>query len=124
MGIPRIGKSSSSDPEFIPLDPLEQIVEKVRELLDKLEDSLESVGTDKLLTKPDNPPNLNVALDTRASESTLSSLNGKFPSAVVLGDALANPTTTLLGASLLGWDGTYWRRVRVNANGYLLCVLG
>jgi hypothetical protein len=67
---------------------------------------------------------LDVALSTRASETTLDDFSDKFPSAVVLGDSLSNPTTTLIGASLLGFDGSLWRRVRVNASGYLLCVLG
>jgi hypothetical protein len=60
-----------------------------------------------------NPPNLDVALSTRASESTLSAFSGKFPSAVSLGDALGNPTTTIVGGALLGFDGTYWRRMHV-----------
>ncbi len=62
-----------------------------------------------------NPPNLDVALSSRASESTLSALNGKFPSAVALGDAIGNPTTTIIGGALLGFDGANWRRVHVRA---------
>jgi hypothetical protein len=62
-----------------------------------------------------NPPNLDVALSTRASEATLSALSGKFPSAVALGDAIGNPTTTIVGGALLGFDGSYWRRVHVRA---------
>jgi hypothetical protein len=62
-----------------------------------------------------NPSNLDVALSTRASESTLSGLSGKFPSAAALGDALANPTTTIIGGALLGFDGTNWGRVAVRA---------
>ena len=58
-----------------------------------------------------NPSNLDVALSTRASESTLSTFSGKFPAAAALGDALANPTTTIIGGALLGFDGTNWRRV-------------
>ena len=71
-----------------------------------------------------NPSRLDVALSTRASESTLSAFSGKFPSATALGDALGNPTTTIVGTALLGWDGTYWRRIRVNSSGQLACVLG
>ena len=63
-----------------------------------------------------NQPNLDVALSTRASESTLSALSGKFPSAAALADNLANPTTTIVGSALLGWDGTYWRRVAVDTS--------
>jgi len=66
-----------------------------------------------------NPSNLDVALSTRASESTLSAFSGKFPSATALSDSLSNPTTTLVGAPLLGFDGTYWRRVRVDTSGRL-----
>jgi hypothetical protein len=62
-----------------------------------------------------NPSNLDVALSTRASETTLSGLSGKFPSAAALGDALANPTTTIIGGALLGFDGTNWGRVAVKA---------
>jgi len=66
-----------------------------------------------------NPPNLDVALSTRASEETLSALSGKFPSADVLSDTIGNPRTTILGSALLGFDGTYWRRVRVDTSSRL-----
>jgi len=62
---------------------------------------------------------LDVALSTRASESTLSGLSGKFPSAAALSDALSNPTTTIIGAAGLGWDGTYWRRLAADTSGRL-----
>lgn len=58
-----------------------------------------------------NPPNLDVALSTRASESTLSDLNSKFPAASSLADGMANPTTTIIGSALLGFNGTNWDRV-------------
>jgi len=63
--------------------------------------------------------NLDVLLSTRASESTLSSFSGKFSSAVALSDSLSNPTTTVVGSAILGFDGTYWRRVRVDTSGRL-----
>jgi hypothetical protein len=63
--------------------------------------------------------NLDTALSSRASESTLSGLSAKFPSAVALGDSLSNPTATIIGNALLGFDGTYWRRVRVDTSGRL-----
>jgi hypothetical protein len=66
--------------------------------------------------------NLDVALSTRASESTLSALSGKFPSAAALSDSLSNPTTTIVGDAMLGFDGTYWRRVRVDTSGRLRVV--
>ena len=69
-------------------------------------------GTDYL---DDIYARLDVALSTRASESTLSGFSGKFPSATALGDALGNPTTTLVGSALLGFDGASWGRVAVRA---------
>jgi hypothetical protein len=66
-----------------------------------------------------NPPNLDVALSTRASESTLSAFSGKFPSAVALADNLGNPTTTIIGAANLGFDGTNWRRLASDTSGRL-----
>lgn len=41
----------------------------------------------------------------------------QLPVAVTLTDTLANPTTTEIGANLLGWDATnsVWRRVQVDA---------
>jgi len=70
-----------------------------------------------------NPSNLDVALSTRASESTLSSLDGKFPSAASLSDSLSNPSTTIVGSALLGWDGSYWRRVAVDSSSRLRAVV-
>jgi len=72
---------------FLALDPLEQMMEEARSLLDKLENALASVGTDKFLVTPDNPPNLDVALSTRASETTLSSVLSKLDA---LDNALAS----------------------------------
>lgn len=49
-----------------------------------------------------------------ATESTLSTFSAKLPSAVALSDTLSNPTTVLVGAALLGWDGagSQWVRIR------------
>jgi len=66
--------------------------------------------------------NLDTALSSRASESTLSALSGKFPSAVALSDSLSNPTTTIVGCALLGFDGTYFRRVVVDPSSRLRVV--
>lgn len=41
--------------------------------------------------------------------------NPILPDAIALGDALANPTTTLIGAALLGWDGANWKRSALGA---------
>jgi len=70
-----------------------------------------------------NPPALDVNLSTRASESTLSAFSGKFPSAVALADNLSNPTTTIIGAANLGFDGTYWRRIAADTSGRLKVAL-
>jgi hypothetical protein len=98
--------------------------------LDNLDISLSSLrdalrGTDnRTLTDIYNISNsiygrLDVALSTRASEATLSALNGKFPSAVALSDTLSNPTTTIVGVANLGFDGTYWRRLVADTSGRL-----
>ena len=57
--------------------------------------------------------NLDVGLSTRASESTLSSFVGTPDS---------SPPSK--GVVLLGYDGTYVRRVKVTSDGKLLCQLG
>lgn len=54
---------------------------------------------------------------------TVTTSDNHFPASAALSDALANPTTTQLGANLLGWDAanTVWRRVQVtSATGKLL----
>jgi len=43
----------------------------------------------------------------------------KLPSAVALADNLPNPTTTVIGGALLGFDGTYWRRLAADASSRL-----
>jgi hypothetical protein len=93
--------------------------DKIRaSIVDSLPAGTNKIGSVDVASIP-NPSNLDVALSTRASESTLSGLSGKFPSAVALGDSLSNPTTTIIGNALLGFDGTYWRRVRVDTSGRL-----
>jgi len=66
---------------------------------------------------------IDVSLSTRASESTLSAFSGKFPAAVALADNLSNPTTTIIGAAALGFDGTYWRRLVTDTSGRLKVAL-
>jgi hypothetical protein len=53
----------------------------------------------------------------------LSTHTGKFPSAVALADNLGNPTTTIVGSALLGFDGTYFRRVAVDTSSRLRTVV-
>jgi hypothetical protein len=119
--------------------------------LSAIKNALASVGTDKLRVSvvdalPESPinisrvggtaltgrdwsqdfaklQNLDVALSTRASESTLSSFSAKFPSATALSDNLSNPSTTIVGSAMLGWDGSYWRRVAVDASSRLRTVV-
>jgi DNA-binding FrmR family transcriptional regulator len=100
--------------------------------LSAIKNALASVGTDKMrvsvvdslpagtnkigsvdVASIPNPSNLDVALSTRASESTLSSFVGTPDS---------SPPSK--GVVLLGYDGTYTRRVKVASDGKLLCVLG
>lgn len=93
------------------------------------------------VTSTTNPPNLDVALSTRASETTLSNIKtktdnldvllstrladstftGRFPSAVTLSDSIANPTVSLIGAPLLGWEssGAVWKRLQCDDSGRL-----
>ncbi len=82
-------------------------------------DSAGELQVDVLTTA--NPPNLDVALSTRSSESTLSAFSGKFPSATSLGDSLSNPTTTIIGGALLGWDSSsgVWERVYTDGSNRL-----
>ena len=94
--------------------------------LSGLRDALRGTGN-KTLTDLDTDllniyGKLDVALSTRASDSTLSTFSGKFPSAVALADNLGNPTTTIIGSALLGFDGTYFRRVAVDTSSRLRTV--
>ncbi|RLG75110.1 MAG: hypothetical protein DRO12_05945 [Thermoprotei archaeon] len=59
-----------------------------------------------------------------AKEATLSALSDKFPDKVALADNLANPTTTVSGVALRGFDGNHWMRLRVASDGKLLAQLG
>jgi len=52
-------------------------VRKLMTVLTKLVNALQSEGTDKVLVVPDNPPNIDVKLSTRASEATLQNLYSK-----------------------------------------------
>lgn len=40
------------------------------------------------------------------------SADTELPAAVTLADALANPTTPIVGSALLGWDGAAWDRLK------------
>jgi hypothetical protein len=53
----------------------------------------------------------------------LNTVSGKFPSATALADNLSNPTTTIVGSALLGFDGTYFRRVAVDTSSRLRTVV-
>ena len=114
----------------------ESTLSAVDSKLGDLRGALSSVATDKVRIDDaggsitiDNSnldtylPNLNTTLSSRASESTLSGFSGKFPSASALGDSLGNPTTTIVGSALLGWDGTYWRRLAADSSSRLRTVV-
>lgn len=81
--------------------------------------------TDKLTYDANSYLYINIGADSigLATESTLSGFSGKFPGAVSLSDALSNPTTTLVGSAMLGWDGSYWRRVAVDTNSRIRSVV-
>ena len=52
-----------------------------------------------------------------AGAGTFTTSDTHFPAVTGLGDGLANPTATQIGANLLGWDATnsVWRRIQVDA---------
>jgi len=78
------------------------------------------------------PPNILLArlqeirdkIDNTGIRSDIQSLNAKLPSATTLGDSLPNPSTTLIGSALLGYDGSVWRRLRSTTDGKLQLYLG
>ena len=63
-------------------------------------------------------------IDNAGIKAEVQSINAKLPSATALGDALSNPTTTIIGSALLGFDGSAWRRLRVTTDGKLQLYLG
>jgi len=62
-------------------------------------------------------------VDPKTVLRRLEQIRDKFPDAVALGDSLSNPTTTIIGSALLGFDGTYWRRLRSTTDGKLVLWL-
>jgi len=78
----------------------------------------------------DGQGNIMVAVETEdvdmAKDATLSAFSDKFPSAAALSDALANPTTTIVGSALLGWDSaaSNWERIQTDGSGRLKVWLG
>jgi hypothetical protein len=87
--------------------------DKIRaSIVDSLPAGTNKIGSVDVASLP-NPSNLDVALSTRASESTLSSFVGTPDS---------SPPSK--GVVLLGYDGTYVRRVKTTSDGKLLAVLG
>lgn len=63
-------------------------------------------------------------IDNAGIKAEIQSLDAKFPSATSLSDSLSNPSTTIVGSALLGFDGTYWRRLRLTSDGKLQLYLG
>ena len=62
-----------------------------------------------------NPSNLDVALSTRASETTLSSIDGKITKCDT-----DNVTAT---AKIQGYDGTNWQNIKTDSSGQLMVIL-
>jgi len=63
-------------------------------------------------------------IDNAGIKAEVQSINAKLPSATALSDALSNPTTTIIGSALLGFDGSAWRRLRADESGRILVWLG
>ena len=68
--------------------------------LNAIKGSLFSVGTDKIITIPDNPSNLDTTLSTRASELTLSNIYSKIP---ISEESFTFPQITTIGISTI-WE--------------------
>jgi len=51
-----------------------------------------------------------------ATQTTLSALNTKIPSAAALSDATGNPTTPIIGSALMGFNGASWERVHTHGD--------
>lgn len=60
-----------------------RLKEKISEALAALESALQSKGTDKLLVKPDNPPNLDIALSAHR-DSIVGAIDSLKPSRTAL----------------------------------------
>lgn len=63
-----------------------------------------------------------LTVDGTVAVSGTVTVDTELPAAVALSDTLANPTAPAVGAHLLGWDGTQWVRVDVDAAGALMSV--
>lgn len=57
------------------------------------------------------------AMDVNVSSGTVDT---ELPAAAAMSDAFANPTAPAVGAALLGFDGTDWGRVRIDATTFRL----
>jgi len=72
-----------------------------------------------LLSIKSNTDNLDVALSTVATQTTLATLNGKFTSDTD-DDSIAGSQTSALALSLgHGWDGSAWERLTTDGSGSL-----
>lgn len=59
-----------------------------------------------------------------SSDQSAVTVDTELPAAGALQDALANPTTTGVGAFLSGYNGTTWDRLRTGMTGVVTTVLG
>lgn len=83
-----------------------------------------SAGTLRVILATDQPSLTNALAVSQSGapwsvsgSGTFTTADNHFPASAALSDALANPTTTLIGSNLLGWDATntVWRRAQVTA---------
>ena len=60
-------------------------------------------------------------IDPACLRDMLKGFSNKFPSASSLADNLSNPSTTIIGSALLGWDSSasVWERLQTDGSGVL-----
>ena len=66
-------------------------------------------GTNTQSVKTDSTGSVQVDVESMPADAT------ELPAAAALSDALANPTTPLIGSASLAWDGTQWLRSKGDA---------
>lgn len=59
-----------------------------------------------------------------AQDISVTNFAFKFPNSGSLGDSTANPTTTVVGAMLEGYNGTTWDRLRTSVSGTIMQLTG
>jgi len=64
------------------------------------------------------------SVDADAIRIATEALNAKLPSATSFADAIASPTTTLIGAAQLSYNGATWDRLRGNTTSIAIADTG